>query len=93
VAPAAAPEPKPEPRPKPTPKPAPEAVAEAEPAKPQIRFAEEVFREVASPPKGKKAKARKPGREEPAPVAKAKKAKKLRRPELEEELIDDLEEV
>jgi N utilization substance protein A len=65
----------------------------AAPAKPQIRFAEEVFREVASPPKGKKSKARKPGREEPAPVAKAKKTKKLRRPELEEELIDDLEEV
>jgi N utilization substance protein A len=63
---------------------APEPVAAAVggptgPAKPQIRFAEEVFREVASPPKGK-AKARKPGREEPAPVAKAKKAKKLRRP-------------
>jgi len=62
-------------------------------AKPQIRFAEEVFRETAGPPKGKKAKARKPGREEPAPVAKVKKTKKLRRPELEEELIDDLEEV
>jgi hypothetical protein len=58
------------------------------PAKPQIRFAEEVFREVAGPPKGKKAKARKPGREEPVPVSKAKKAKKSRRPELEEELID-----
>jgi N utilization substance protein A len=76
---------------------APEPVAAAvggptAPAKPQIRFAEEVFREVASPPKGKKAKARKPGREEPAPVAKVKKTKKLRRPELEEELIDDLEE-
>jgi len=62
-------------------------------AKPQIRFAEELFRETAGPPKGKKAKARKPGREEPAPVAKVKKAKKLRRPELEEELIDELEEV
>jgi N utilization substance protein A len=77
---------------------APEPVAAAvggptAPAKPQIRFAEEVFREVASPPKGKKSKARKPGREEPAPVAKVKKTKKLRRPELEEELIDDLEEV
>jgi len=76
---------------------APEPVAAAvggptAPAKPQIRFAEEVFREVASPPKGKKSKARKPGREEPAPVAKVKKTKKLRRPELEEELIDDLEE-
>jgi transcription termination/antitermination protein NusA len=70
------------------------AVSEpAGPAKPQIRFAEEVFREVGAPPKGKKAKARsKPGREEPAPVSKVKKAKKLRRPELEEELIDDLEE-
>jgi hypothetical protein len=64
----------------------------AGPAKPQIRFAEEVLREVAGPPKGKKAKARKPGREETAPVAKVKKTKKLRRPELEEELID-LEEV
>jgi N utilization substance protein A len=75
--------------------PVPAAVGEpAGPAKPQIRFAEEVFRDVAAgPPKGKKAKARKPGREEPTPVAKAKKAKKLRRPELEEELIDDLEEV
>jgi len=70
------------------------AVSEpAGPAKPQIRFAEEVFREVDTPPKGKKAKARsKPGREEPAPVSKVKKAKKLRRPELEEELNDDLEE-
>jgi len=70
------------------------AVSEpAGPAKPQIRFAEEVFREVGAPPKGKKAKARsKPGREEPAPVSKVKKAKKLRRPELEEELNDDLEE-
>jgi ubiquinol-cytochrome c reductase cytochrome c1 subunit len=70
------------------------AVSEpAGPAKPQIRFAEEVFREVGTPPKGKKAKARsKPGREEPAPVSKVKKAKKLRRPELEEELNDDLEE-
>jgi N utilization substance protein A len=58
------------------------------PAKPQIRFAEEFFRETSGPPKGKKAKARKPGREEPAPVAKVKKTKKLRRPELEEELID-----
>jgi len=66
------------------------AVSEpAGPAKPQIRFAEEVFREVGGPPKGKKGKARsKPSREEPAPVAKAKKTKKLRRPELEEELID-----
>jgi N utilization substance protein A len=57
-------------------------------ARPQIRFAEEVLREVAGPSKGKKAKARKPSREEPAPVAKVKKTKKLRRPELEEELID-----
>jgi N utilization substance protein A len=64
----------------------------AGPAKPQIRFAEEVFREVSGPPKGKKAKARKPAREEAPPVSKAKKAKKPRRPELEEELID-LEEV
>ena len=73
--------------------PVPAAVGEpAGPAKPQIRFAEEVFREVAGPPKGKKAKARKTSREEPATVAKTKKAKKLRRPELEEELID-LEEV
>jgi N utilization substance protein A len=74
--------------------PVPAAVGEsAGPAKPQIRFAEEVFREVAGPPKGKKAKARKPGREEATPAAKVKKTKKLRRPELEEELIDDLEEV
>jgi N utilization substance protein A len=67
----------------------------AGPARSKIRFAEEVFREVAGPPKGKKAKAkaRKPSREEPAPVAKVKKAKKLRRPELEDELIDDLDEV
>jgi N utilization substance protein A len=67
----------------------------AGPARSKIRFAEEVFREVAGPPKGKKAKAkaRKPSREEPTPVAKVKKAKKLRRPELEEELIDDLDEV
>jgi len=64
----------------------------AGPAKPQIRFAEEILREVAGPPKGKKAKARKPGREEAAPVSKVKKAKKLRRPELEEEFID-MEEV
>jgi len=62
------------------------------PAKPQIRFAEEVFREAAGPSKGKKPKARKPGREEPAPVTKVKKTKKPRRPELEEELIDELEE-
>ncbi len=49
---------------------------------------------MSGPPKGKKPKARKPSRgEEPATVAKAKKAKKLRRPELEEELIDDLDEV
>jgi transcription antitermination factor NusA-like protein len=66
----------------------------AGPARSKIRFAEEVFREVSGPPKGKKPKARKPSRgEEPATVAKAKKAKKLRRPELEEELIDDLDEV
>jgi N utilization substance protein A len=68
------------------------AVGPAGPAKPQIRFAEEVLREAAGPPKGKKAKARKPSREEPASVAKVRKNKKLRRPELEEELIDDLEE-
>jgi N utilization substance protein A len=75
------------------PEPVAAAVGEpAGPAKPHIRFAEEVFREVAGPTKGKKAKARKPGREEPAPVAKVKKIKKPRRPELEEELIDELEE-
>ena len=81
----------------PTAQAAPEPVAPvaepAGPAKPHLRFAEEVFREVAGPSKGKKAKTRKPSREEPAPVAKAKKSKKLRRPELEEELIDELEEV
>jgi len=82
----------------PTAQAAPEPVAPvaepAGPAKPHLRFAEEVFREVAEPSKGKKAKTRKPSREEPVPVAKAKKSKKLRRPELEEELIDDeLEEV
>ena len=76
------------------PEPVAAAVGEpAGPAKPQIRFAEEVFREAGGPPKGKKAKARKPGREEAAPVTKVKKTKKLRRPELEEELIDELEEV
>ncbi len=76
------------------PEPVPATVGEPRgPAKPQIRFAEEVFREAAGPAKGKKGKTRKPAREEPAPVAKVKKTKKLRRPELEEELLDELEEV
>jgi len=69
----------------------PVAVAEevpAAPAKPQIRFAEDVLGLVtaASPPKGKRAKARKASvREEPPLAAKAKKIKKARRPLLEEE--------
>jgi len=76
---------------------APEPVAVAEevpaaPAKPQIRFAEDLVGVVtaASPPKGKRAKARKPGKgEEPPPAAKAKKIKKARRPVLEEELEEE----
>jgi len=77
------------------------AVAEeaptAAPAKPQIRFAEEVGSAVGgrsqAKGKGKRAKSRKgAAREELAEAGKAKKVKKARRPRLEEELEEEPEE-
>jgi N utilization substance protein A len=76
--------------------PAPVAAAEA-PAKPQIRFAEELLASVASrgEAKGRRGKAKKGGRvEEPeAEATKAKKARRSRRPViLDEEELEGLEE-
>ncbi|MGQ9572371.1 MAG: transcription termination factor NusA [Dehalococcoidia bacterium] len=68
-----------------------EAVAMA-PAKPQIRFAEEVLAVAGGrgQSKGKRAKSRKATeREESIPEAKAKKIKKARRPLLEEEIEEE----
>jgi len=65
------------------------------PAKPQIRFAEEVGSAAGgrSQAKGKRAKSRKgTARQELASEGKPKKVKKTRRPRLEEELEEDLEE-
>jgi hypothetical protein len=82
----------------PQPPPAPAAVAAAEaPAKPQIRFAEELLapRAVQGESKGKRGKAKKGGRvaEPEAEVVKPKKARRTRRPVImEEEELEGFEE-
>jgi N utilization substance protein A len=69
-----------------------EEVPVAAPGKPQIRFAEEVASVVGGrgPARGKRAKGRKGAvREELKPEGKVKRARKARRPRLEEELEEE----